>query len=111
MSALVIIGTGLFPEIAKLYFDKYTEYEVVAFACHRKYQSTKELYGLPLVCIEDMFNDYPPSKFTVFVAVGYKNMNNRITNYIDKTDTCDIFYIQILFLPNYTSEDVWIYYG
>ena len=25
--------------------------------------------------IEDMFKDYPPSKFIVFVAVGYKNMN------------------------------------
>lgn len=38
-------------------------------------------------------------------------MKNRISNYIDKTDNFDIFYIQILFLPNYTSEDVWIYYG
>ena len=75
LSALVIIGTGLFPEIAKLYFDKYTEHEVAAVACHRKYKSTEDLYGLPLVCIEDMFKDYPPSKFIVFVAVGYKNMN------------------------------------
>jgi hypothetical protein len=38
-------------------------------------------------------------------------MRNRITNYIDQTHSLDIFYIQILFLPNYTSEDVWIYYA
>jgi hypothetical protein len=38
-------------------------------------------------------------------------MQNRITNYVDKTYNSDIFYIQILFFPNYTSEDVWTYYG
>ncbi len=38
-------------------------------------------------------------------------MKNRMKNYIDKTNNLDIFYIQILFLPDYTSEDVWTYYA
>ena len=35
-------------------------------------------------------------------------MRNRI---VDNYQNSDIFYIQILFLPNYTSEDVWTYYA
>ncbi len=35
-------------------------------------------------------------------------MTNRI---LDNYKKPDIFYIQILFLPDYTSEDVWTYYA
>ena len=38
-------------------------------------------------------------------------MKNRMKNYIDKTNNLDIFYIQILFLPHYEPEDVWVYYA
>ena len=35
-------------------------------------------------------------------------MTNRI---LDNYKTPDIFYIQILFLPRYEPEDVWVYYA
>ena len=36
---LVIIGTGLFPSVAKDYFKQMSEYEVAAFACHEEFKT------------------------------------------------------------------------
>ena len=51
---LIIVGTGLFPEAARCYFDELSDYEVKAFSCHQKYKNSDSIYGLPLVSIEDL---------------------------------------------------------
>ena len=72
---LVIIGTGLFPEVARCYFDELSDYVVVAFACHEKYKTSDTIYGLPLHSIEDLKNVFPPNEVDLFIAIGYKSMN------------------------------------
>ncbi len=72
---LVIIGTGLFAEVAKDYFHEYTDYEVVGFACHSKYKDKEIIADLPVQAIEDMKDFWPETDFDAFVAIGYQKMN------------------------------------
>ena len=72
---LIIVGTGLFPEVAKSYFNELSDHNVIGFACHQEYKSSEEIFGLPLYAIEKLKNLFKPSEIDIFVAMGYKNMN------------------------------------
>lgn len=72
---LIIIGTGLFPEVARCYFEELGGYDVVGYACHEQYKNGETIYGLPLYSIEALSDIHPPGSVHVFVAIGYKNMN------------------------------------
>lgn len=72
---LIIIGTGLFAEVAKAYFEEYTDCHVVAFACHQKYRDSDTIYGRPLLAIEKIGMELPTKNHDVFVAIGYGKMN------------------------------------
>lgn len=72
---LVIVGTGLFAEVARCYFEEFSDYEPVAFACHEKYKEGDSIYRLPLQSIGDLKDCLPPDKADLFVAIGYRNMN------------------------------------
>ncbi|WP_102795711.1 acetyltransferase [Bowmanella denitrificans] len=83
---LTIIGTGLFAEVAAAYFDKYSDYEVIAFACHRAYISEEQFAGRPLMAIESIADMLPPSQTDVFVAIGYNNMNKTRQRVYEEID-------------------------
>ena len=93
--SLVVVGTGLFAEVAAAYFNKYTEYTTVAYACHASYKESDSVYGLPLVAIESLTESHPADTHDVFVAVGYNQMNQmraRIYQEIkDMGYTCPTF--------------------
>lgn len=72
---LIIVGTGLFAEVATAYFEEYTDYRVAAFACHERYRRSDMLHGRPLLAIESITTQYPPTEYEVFVAIGYGKMN------------------------------------
>jgi sugar O-acyltransferase (sialic acid O-acetyltransferase NeuD family) len=72
---LVIVGTGLFAEVACAYFNEYSNYEVVAYSCHRRYMEASTIYGLPICALEDLLDIYPREEVRVFVAIGYGKMN------------------------------------
>ncbi len=72
---LVIIGTGLFAEVACSYFEELANYEVLAFACHASYKTSDEVYGRQLLTIETLAQYYTHVDTEVFVAIGYGQMN------------------------------------
>jgi len=72
---LIIVGTGLFAEVAKAYFEEFTEYRVVAFACHERFKQSNSIYGSDLLSIEGLDERLPPSEHQIFVAIGYAKMN------------------------------------
>lgn len=72
---LIIIGTGLFAEVACSYFEELDGYEVVAFACHKAYKTNDAIYGRPLITIENIAEHHKPNAVDVFVAIGYGKMN------------------------------------
>lgn len=72
---LIIIGTGLFSEVAKAYFEEYSDYRVVAFACHARFKQCESIYGNPLFEIEELKERCDALSHDVFVAIGYGKMN------------------------------------
>jgi len=72
---LVIVGTGLFAEVASAYFEEFTDYKVAAFSCHESYKTGDEIYGRRLLAIENLAPDYSPADSDIFVAIGYGQMN------------------------------------
>jgi len=72
---LVIIGAGEFAEIAYEYFSFESPYKVVAFSVEREVFTKERLRGLPIVPFEELEAMYPPSKYKVFVAVTYTQLN------------------------------------
>ena len=74
-ASLVIVGTGLFAEVAMAYFEEFTPHRIAAFSCHADYKKSQEIDGRPLVALEDLPRTHPPETHSVFVAAGYKNMN------------------------------------
>ncbi len=74
-SRLIIVGTGLFAEMAREYFNELSDYNVEAFSCHEKYKEADSIYELPLISVEDLVKKHLPQDVTLFVAIGYGEMN------------------------------------
>jgi len=72
---IVLVGNTNTASLVRYYFDNDSEYKVVAFAVNRNYIKDNQFDGLPLIALEEIQEKYPPSEFSVFIAVGYKNMN------------------------------------
>lgn len=73
---LIIIGAGEFGEIAYEYFTFDSEYEIAAFAVEKPYfKEGGELYGLPVICFEEIQEKYPPETYYAFVAITYPKLN------------------------------------
>jgi sugar O-acyltransferase (sialic acid O-acetyltransferase NeuD family) len=72
---LVIVGASANSKLAKFYFQTDTEYDVVCFAVEKEFISHNVFDGLPVVPLETLPEQFPPSRYDVFVAVGYSEMN------------------------------------
>lgn len=75
ISETIIFGTGDIAEVAHSYLTKDSPYEVVAFTANRQFIQGDEFNGLPLVPFEDIEGSYPPDKYGMFVAIGYRDVN------------------------------------
>ena len=75
MKPLVIFGTDHFAEVAYHYFTNDDNYDVVAFSAHKKYVDKSELFSLPIIPFEELEKNYPPNKYSIFIAIGYSKIN------------------------------------
>lgn len=72
---VVVFGTGSFAQCVRFYLQHDSEHEVVAFTVHRDRMEAETYDGLPLVAFEDVVDLYPPSEYAMYVAVGYRKVN------------------------------------
>ena len=100
---LILIGDSAFAEVAFEYFTHDSPYEAVAFAVERQFRKHDELCGLPVIDLEDVAIQYPPSGHVFHVAVAYNQMN-RVRAKLIQT-MCDKGYEPV----SYISSDakVW----
>lgn len=75
MKKLIIIGDSAFAEIAFEYFKHDSDYEPFAFAVESEFRTKSELFDLPVVDLETLEQIYPPSSFSIFVAITYTKLN------------------------------------
>ncbi|MCK9482635.1 MAG: acetyltransferase [Bacteroidia bacterium] len=84
MKKVVIFGTTDFAEIAHYCLSNNPEYEVVCFTIDSEYLIKKEFSNLPVFEFETIEENFPPSDYYMFIAVGYNKMNKaREKKYFD----------------------------
>ena len=83
MQKIVIFGTG---ELAQriFFYLKDSEDEVVAFSANKANIDSNELLGLPVIAFENIEKTYPPSKFSMFIALAYSEMNKKRRKFFDE---------------------------
>ena len=72
---LIIIGTGETGLLAYEYFTKDSEFEVTAFSVHSNFKKSEDLLGLPIIELENLEDQFPPDRYTLFVALSSTHLN------------------------------------
>lgn len=72
---VILFGTAQFAQIAYYYFTHDSPYDVVGFTVHEKFLTEEKLFDLPITAFEDIESKFPPSDYSMFIAVGYMNVN------------------------------------
>src|SRR4051812_23626003 len=72
---LILLGDSAFAEVAFEYFTHDSPYEVVAFAVERAHLKRPELFGRPVVALEDLPARYAASDHWFYAAVVYTQLN------------------------------------
>jgi sugar O-acyltransferase (sialic acid O-acetyltransferase NeuD family) len=72
---LVLIGDSAFAEVAYEYFTYDSQYEVVAFAVEKAYLKREELFGLPVVPVEELPSRFAPDAHEFYAALVYTHGN------------------------------------
>jgi sugar O-acyltransferase (sialic acid O-acetyltransferase NeuD family) len=75
MGKAIIFGTGSFAEIAHFYLNQDSPHQVVAFTVHERHLGMREFKGLPVLPFEGIAQAFPPDGFQMFIAVGYREVN------------------------------------
>lgn len=76
MEKIVIFGTGQTAEIIYQYFKRDDAFNVVAFTGEQQFLDKKTMFDLPVVSFENIQEQYPPSQYKMFIAIGYANLNS-----------------------------------
>lgn len=76
---LFIVGDSAFAEIAFEYFTHDSDYEVLGFAVESAYLTKTELFGLPVVALEEIEQHFDPADTEFYAALVYSQMNRLRT--------------------------------
>src|SRR6476469_2805961 len=76
---LILLGDSAFAEVAFEYFTHDSPYEVVAFAVERAFLKRSELFGVPVVALEDLPSLYSPAAHAFYAALVYTQLNRLRT--------------------------------
>ena len=87
MEKVIIFGCEKTAELALYYLNTDTEYKVVAFTVHSKYNNKDNFMGLPIIDFENLEKEYPPSEFKLFAPDSGGDMNrSREKVYLEGKD-------------------------
>jgi len=77
---LLIFGSAEIAELARFYFDLDSPYQVVAFVVDDDFYSETIFQGLDVVPWSDALKKYPPSDYSMHVALSYRGLNSLREN-------------------------------
>lgn len=81
----VIFGAGTLAELVNFYLTHDSTYEVVAFCSENP--NSDSFCGKPLVNFESVENHFFPTNYEMFVAVGYRKMNEIRKIFCEKANS------------------------
>jgi sugar O-acyltransferase (sialic acid O-acetyltransferase NeuD family) len=74
---LVIYGDGETAEMIADYFQRDSDYSVVAFAVDREFMTKEVLLDLPVIPLEEVVEKFPPSTHEMFAAASFGKINRN----------------------------------
>jgi sugar O-acyltransferase (sialic acid O-acetyltransferase NeuD family) len=72
---LVVFGAKQIAEVCAFYFDRDSDYEVVAFTVDGAFLDDSTFAGRPVVAFEEIVRTHPPDSHELFIALSYQQMN------------------------------------
>jgi sugar O-acyltransferase (sialic acid O-acetyltransferase NeuD family) len=72
---IVVVGAGEHAALAYEYFTRDSSEAVVGFAVEGAYLDRGELYGLPVIALEEIERHFPPERNAAFVAISSTKLN------------------------------------
>ena len=83
MKKVVIFGTG---ELAQriFFYLKDSDDQVLAFCANKSKIDKEELLGLPVIAFENIKETFPPTEFSMFIALAYSEMNKKRTKFFNE---------------------------
>jgi len=82
---VIIFGPGNFGQVVHFYLMHDSKFEVVSFTAHKDKINSNELFNLPIVPFEEIENEYPPNKYSMFIAIPYTNLNQIRAKIFDES--------------------------
>ncbi len=88
MKKVVIFGTG---ELAQriFFYLKDSDDQVIAFCANKSKIDKEELLGLPVIAFENIKETFPPTEFSMFIALAYSEMNKKRTKFFNEAKNKD----------------------
>ena len=83
MKKVIIFGTG---ELAQriFFYLKDSDDQVIAFCANKSKIDKEELLGLPVIAFENIKETFPPTEFSMFIALAYSEMNKKRTKFFNE---------------------------
>jgi sugar O-acyltransferase (sialic acid O-acetyltransferase NeuD family) len=74
---LIIFGSTEFAEVAYIYFQNDSAYEVCGFTVTKEYIKSAggSLFNLPIIPFEGLENVFPSQEYEIFIAIAYTDLN------------------------------------
>jgi len=88
MKKVVIFGTG---ELAQriFFYLKDSDDQVIAFCANKSKIDKEKLLGLPVIAFENIEEKFPPSEFSMFIALAYSEMNKKRAKFFNEAKNKD----------------------
>ncbi|KJZ41948.1 acetyltransferase [Pseudomonas fluorescens] len=84
---VVILGDSAFAEVAYECFTRDSEYEVVGFSVNSAFLERNELFGLPVVPLEEIERFFDPDQVEFYAALVYSQLNRLRTRFYEEAKT------------------------
>jgi hypothetical protein len=81
---LIIYGVGAQAELAYAYFEKDSNYTVIAFAVEKSYLKEDNVFGVPVLPFESIEERVAPTDADMFVAIGPIKLNMVLKDFCEK---------------------------
>src|SRR5208283_380082 len=72
---VIIFGTGDFARVASVYLTKDSPHQVEGFTVHERFLVEPILLGKPVIPFETLEARYPPDRYSLLVATGFRGVN------------------------------------
>ncbi|PKQ46721.1 acetyltransferase [Confluentibacter flavum] len=72
---LIIFGAGKISQAISYYFERDSEYDIIAYVVDDAFVKNADFLEKPLIALSEVETRFPANKYSVFVAVGYQGIN------------------------------------